>query len=138
MPLRALKLRAPIRFSSIARGDPLRPAVYVIVEDVVAVDGRQGDVFRAQWNARYESSAPVRMLLARLDVFWGVSGVVVAGAVIGVIFGVKQDAVGWAVGESFSYLLFLEKKKEFAQAPMILQSFHNAISRNLQSWEDHG
>lgn len=73
--------------------------MYVIVEDVVAVDAKQGDVFRAQWNARYESSAPFRTLLARLDWMWGVSGVVVAGAVIGVIFGVKQDSVGWAVGE---------------------------------------
>lgn len=99
IPLRALGLRAPMRFSSIKRGDPLRPAVYVIVEDVVAVDGKQGDVFRAQWNARYESSAPFRMLLVRLDWLWGVSGVVVAGAVIGIIFGVEQDAVGWAVGE---------------------------------------
>lgn len=76
----------------------MRPAVYVIGEDVVAVDGEQGDVFRAQWNARYESSAPFRTLLARLDWLWGLSGVLVAGATIGVIFGVKQDAVGWAVG----------------------------------------
>lgn len=99
MPLRAMGLRAPFRFSSVAGGEPLRPAVYVIVEDVVAVDGQQGDVFRARWNARYESSAPLRTLLARMDWLWGVSGVVVAGAVIGVIFGVKQDAVGWAVGK---------------------------------------
>lgn len=104
IPLRALGVRAPFRFSSIARGDALRPAVYVIGEDVVAVDGEQGDVFRAQWNARYESSAPFRTLLARLDWFWGVSGVLVAGAVIGVIFGVKQDAVGWAVGWSVPWI----------------------------------
>ncbi|CAD6567259.1 MAG: hypothetical protein ASARMPREDX12_000163 [Alectoria sarmentosa] len=94
IPLRALGVRAPFRFSSVARGESMRPAVYVIGEDVVAVDGEQGDVFRAQWNARYESSAPFRTLLARQDWLWGVSGVLVAGAIIGVIFGVKQDAVG--------------------------------------------
>lgn len=99
IPLRAAGFRAPFRFSSVARGEALRPGVYVIAEDVVAVDGEQGDVFRAQWNARYESSAPFRTLLARLDWLWGVSGLLLAGAVIGVIFGVKQDAVGWAVGE---------------------------------------
>lgn len=104
IPLRALGVRAPFRFSSIARGDPLRPAVYVIAEDVVAVDGEQGDVFRAQWNARYESSAPFRTLLARLDWLWGVSGVLLAGAIIGIIFGVKQDAVGWAVGWSVPWI----------------------------------
>ncbi|KAL9067282.1 MAG: hypothetical protein Q9161_006981 [Pseudevernia consocians] len=104
IPLRAMGLRAPFRFSSVAKGEALRPGVYVIAEDVVAVDGEQGDVFRAQWNARYESSAPFRTLLARLDWLWGVSGVVLAGAVIGVIFGVKQDAVGWAVGWSVPWI----------------------------------
>ena len=99
IPLRALGVRAPIRFSSVARGEPLRPAVYTIAEDVVAVDGGRGDVFRAQWSARYESSAPFRTLLARLDWVFGVSGVVVAGAIIGVIFGVEEDSVGWAIGE---------------------------------------
>lgn len=103
-PLRALGVRAPFRFSSIARGDPLKPAVYIIAEDVVAVDGEQGDVFRAQWKARYESSAPFRTLLARLDWLWGVSGVLLAGAIIGIIFGVKEDSVGWAVGTSFTLI----------------------------------
>lgn len=88
--------------------------MYVIAEDVVAVDGEQGDLFRAQWNARYESSAPFRTLLARLDWLWGISGLLVAGAVIGVIFGVKEDSVGWAVGESLPslYLPSIERKKD--------------------------
>lgn len=88
--------------------------MYVIAEDVVAVDGEQGDLFRAQWNARYESSAPFRTLLARLDWLWGISGLLVAGAVIGVIFGVKEDSVGWAVGESlpFLYLPSIERKED--------------------------
>lgn len=77
--------------------------MYVIAEDVVAVDGEQGDLFRAQWNTRYESSAPLRSLLARLDWLWGISGLLVGGAVIGVIFGVKEDSVGWAVGESLPF-----------------------------------
>lgn len=75
----------------------------MIAEDVVAVDGEQGDLFRAQWNARYESSAPFRLLLARLDWLWGVSGVIAAGAIIGVIFGVRQDTVGWVVGTFLPY-----------------------------------
>lgn len=83
--------------------------MYVIAEDVVAVDGEQGDLFRAQWNARYESSAPFRTLLARLDWLWGISGVLVGGAVIGVIFGVKEDTVGWAVGESLHLPSTLKK-----------------------------
>lgn len=104
IPLRALGVRAPIRFSSVARGERLRPAVYTIAEDIVAVDGEQGDVFRAQWDARYESSAPFRTLLARLDWVFGVSGVLVAAVIIGVIFGVKEDSVGWAVGWSAPWI----------------------------------
>lgn len=106
IPLRALGLRAPIRFSSIARRDPLKPAVYIIAEDVVAVDGGQGDAFRAQWMARYETSALFRTLLARLDWWWGVSGVVVAGAVVGIVFGVEAEEVGWAVGMFIFFFAF--------------------------------
>ena len=100
VPLSAMHVRAPFRFSSIARGEILKPAVYVIAEDVVAVDAKQGDVFRAQWKARYETSQPFRNLLTQLDLFWGVSGTLVAGGIIAVIFAVKQTDVGWAVGKS--------------------------------------
>jgi hypothetical protein len=34
VPLRA---RHPFRFSSMARGEPVRPALYTIIEDVVAI-----------------------------------------------------------------------------------------------------
>ena len=101
VPLSALHVRAPMRFSSIAKGDILKPAVYVIVEDVIAVDAKQGDVFRSQWKARYESSQPFRNLLTQLDLMWGVSGVLVAGGIIAVLFAVKPTDVGWAVGKSF-------------------------------------
>lgn len=100
VPLSAMHVRAPFRFSSIGRGEVLKPAVYVIAEDVVAVDAKQGDVFRAQWKARYESSQPFRNLLTRLDLLWGVSGTLVGGGIIAVIFAVKQTDVGWAVGKS--------------------------------------
>ena len=102
VPLSAMHVRAPFRFSSIGRGELLKPAVYVIAEDVIAVDAKQGDVFRAQWKARYESSQPFRNLLTQLDLLWGVSGVLTAGGIIAVIFAVKQTDVGWAVGKSMT------------------------------------
>ncbi|KAK0507013.1 hypothetical protein JMJ35_010471 [Cladonia borealis] len=98
VPLSAMHVRAPFRFSSIGKGELLKPAVYVIVEDVIAVDAKQGDVFRSQWRARYESSQPFRNLLTQLDLLWGVSGVLVAGGIIAVLFAVKPIDVGWAVG----------------------------------------
>jgi len=39
-------LRYPCRVSSIGRGDIVRGASYTIVEDIVAVDGEQGAVYR--------------------------------------------------------------------------------------------
>lgn len=51
------------------------PASYVIAEDVVAV-GADGQV---------EDSPLFGKLLATLDVLWGVSGLGVVGAVLGVI-----------------------------------------------------
>lgn len=66
----------------------------------MAVDAGQGDVFRAAWKARYEASPLFGELLARLDVLWGISGLVVASALFGVVWGVGNQEVGWAVGES--------------------------------------
>ncbi len=85
IPARALHLRTPFRISSCAKGKPVRPAVYMIAENVVAVDAKQGDIFRAACNARYESSPEFRRLLSQLDFLWGISGVLVAGAIIGTI-----------------------------------------------------
>lgn len=99
IPLRAMGFRALFRISSYGKGELARPASFTIAEDVVAVDGNQGEIFRAAWTARYEASAPFRRLLARLDVLWGVSGIFVAAGVIAVIFGVPNDSVGWAVGQ---------------------------------------
>ena len=96
-------MRVPFRISSLARGDLARPACYTIAEDIVAVDGKQGDVFRAVWNERYEASPPFRQLLARMDILWGFSGCAVAAGCIAVIWAVDNVTVGWAVGKSWAF-----------------------------------
>ncbi|KAI4087785.1 MAG: hypothetical protein LQ344_006541 [Seirophora lacunosa] len=97
--------KAPWRLSSVGKGEALVPATYVIAEDVLAVDAKQGQLFRAAWKARYEYSVPFGELLARLDWTWGVTGLAVAGGVLGVIWGVEEEEIGWAVGMSDSILL---------------------------------
>ena len=104
-PLRILRVRVPFRISSLAKGDLIRPACYTIAEDVVAVDGQQGDVFRAVWNARYEASPPFRQLLARMDILWGFSGCAVAAGCIAVIWGVDNASIGWGIGKSHPFEL---------------------------------
>lgn len=70
-------VKTPFRLSSVAKGQPLRSAVYSIVEDIVAVDGGQGQIFRLQLRERYISSAIIRKLFWEMDLFWGLSGTIV-------------------------------------------------------------
>ena len=94
----AFGMRAPFRFSSLAKGEPQRPGTFVIVEDVVAVDGGQGRAWRSAWSARYEASPALRSLLRRLDMLWGTTGLVVVAVVWGLAFGLKNKEIGYAVG----------------------------------------
>ncbi|KAK5279673.1 hypothetical protein LTR16_007482, partial [Cryomyces antarcticus] len=70
---RLLGVRAPVRVSSLKRGEPLRPGIYSIIEDVVAVDGSGGTAFRERLNARYEASHYFRQMLHRLTLFWAIA-----------------------------------------------------------------
>lgn len=94
----AANMRAPFRLSSLAKGEPLRPGTFIIVEDVVAVDGKQGRSWRQSWNARYEASSALRSHLRRMDLMWGVTGLCVVAVVLGCTFGVDNHDVGYAVG----------------------------------------
>ena len=94
----AFGIRAPFRISSIARGATVKPGVYVIAEDVVAVDAKQGRAFREAWQARYEASPAMRSHLRRLDLMWGASGLVVVAVIFGVVFGVENKLVWYGVG----------------------------------------
>lgn len=91
-------IRAPFRISSIAPGETVKPGVYVIAEDVVAVDAKQGRAFREAFRARYEASPAMRSHLQRLDLMWGASGLMVVAIVFGVVFGVENKLVGYGVG----------------------------------------
>jgi hypothetical protein len=48
--------RTPIRFSSTARGEVLKPGVFVLLEDIVAVGGGGGQEFREALVRRYDGS----------------------------------------------------------------------------------
>ena len=63
---------SPVRLSSIPAGSPVRPPVYSIVEDIVAVNGGGGKRYRQAINDRYEASPVFRQLLCEMSWFWGV------------------------------------------------------------------
>lgn len=96
--LGSTKTRIPFAISSVPNRQPVRSGVYTITEDVVAVDGGQGQTFRKQLETRYVASQTIRELLARLDLLWGVSGVAIGAITIGLLFGLRDQNVGYILG----------------------------------------
>jgi hypothetical protein len=94
----AAGMRAPFRFSSLAKGEPQRPGTFIIVEDVVAVDGKQGRTWRSAWSARYEASSALRSHLRRMDMLWGTTGLAVVAVIWGCAFGIDNHDIGYAIG----------------------------------------
>lgn len=95
----ALGLKTPCRISSVARGQPVKAGTLAIVEDIVAVDAKQGTELRTLLHERYDASRPMRSLFHRLDLLWGISGLCVAGGIVAVIFAVHEESVGYGIGK---------------------------------------
>jgi hypothetical protein len=106
--LRLLKIRAPFRISSTRRGQLLRPGVYSIIEDIVAVDGSGGIDFRCRLSQRYEASQVFRQMLDFISIFWAIPAFVVGGGTIAIIFTVERN-LGYLVSYLLQYLLCFEK-----------------------------
>lgn len=76
----------------------MRPGIYSIIEDVVAVDGGGERAFRDQLNARFEASHYFRQMLHRLTLFWGLGAAGIATLTTILIFTIDREAaycVGW-------------------------------------------
>ncbi|KIW94733.1 uncharacterized protein Z519_04710 [Cladophialophora bantiana CBS 173.52] len=95
-----LGLKLPIRMSSTPRGSVCKPGVFVVMEDIVAVDGGGGEGFRRALRARYEASETFRRMLEELNWFWGLGSVVVATVTTIVVYVVKDLNVVFAIGQS--------------------------------------
>lgn len=97
---RILKIPSPFRMSSLPKGSILRPGIYSIIEDVVAVDGSGGTAFRERFNARYEASHIFRQMLHRLTLFWAIGAEAMAVVTTILVFTIQPDAaytVGWTI-----------------------------------------
>lgn len=98
--LRLFRVPAPMRMSSIPKGAQLRPCIYTVIEDVVAVDGSGGTPYREALNRRYEASHIFRAMLRHLGVFWAIGAEATAVLCTILIFTVSDDAaftIGWSV-----------------------------------------
>jgi hypothetical protein len=70
--------KAPFRLSSTAKGEPVKPGVFYIIEDVVAVNAGAGRPYREAINARYAASPMFKQLMRDLSWAWCVPSVVIA------------------------------------------------------------
>ncbi|KAF9870593.1 hypothetical protein CkaCkLH20_11899 [Colletotrichum karsti] len=98
--LRAFRVPAPCRVSSVPRGAQLRPGIYSLIEDICAVDGSGGTEFRAALDRRYEASHVFRAMLRRLGVFWAVGAEACAVLCTILIFTLSGDVaytIGWSL-----------------------------------------
>jgi hypothetical protein len=89
--MRYFNVRAPIRISSLPRGSPLRPGIYSIIEDVIAVDGSGGLEFRQRLNLRYQASHHFRLMLHRLTLFWAFGSLSIAAGTTAIIFSTHRN-----------------------------------------------
>ncbi|KAL4787957.1 hypothetical protein BJX76DRAFT_250248 [Aspergillus varians] len=98
--LRACGFRAPFRISSTPKGAVMPTALYVLIEDVVAVDGGGGQMYRYALRTRYLSSPYFRRMLVQMNFFWAGGSIIWGAAITAMIFTTPRDAafaIGWSV-----------------------------------------
>jgi hypothetical protein len=104
--LNTLDIKAPFRLGSTGAGEAeVRPAIFYVVEDVVAVDGNGGHDFRTEFNARYTSSPIFRDTIYNLSVVWMLAFYAVGAGLTVVIWVLENrgvDAQMAAIGVSWA------------------------------------
>jgi hypothetical protein len=90
--LRACGYKAPFRISSTPKGAAMPTALYVLIEDVVAVDGAGGQMYRYALRTRYLSSPYFRRMLVQMNYFWAGGSLIWAAAITAMVFTTPQDA----------------------------------------------
>ena len=86
-------------FSSTKRGQVMKPGVFVLIEDVVAVDGGAETAFRERLCKRYEASPVYRKMLMQLNWFWATGSLAVGSGTMAVVYGVDDINVVFALGK---------------------------------------
>jgi len=74
-------MKVPFRLSFLYAGHIAYPAVFTIIEDIIAADGGAVVRYREELVARYDASPLFRQILNRLDVFGGF-GAIFCSAVV--------------------------------------------------------
>ncbi|CAG7930214.1 unnamed protein product [Penicillium olsonii] len=97
---RMLGYKAPFRISSTPKGSVMPTALYALIEDVVAVDGGGGQIYRYALRTRYLSSPYFRRMLFEMNCFWSGGSIIFAAAITAVVFTVQENVaftLGWTL-----------------------------------------
>jgi len=82
------------------KGSVMPTALYVFIEDIVAVDGGGGQKYRRALRDRYLASPYFRQMLFEMNCFWAGGAIVWATVITIIIFTTPRDVaytVGWTV-----------------------------------------
>jgi len=90
--------RAPFRLSSDAKGEVIKPGMFYIIEDIAAVDFREGRAYRRAIHVRYAASPLFRRLMLHLTWYWIIATTLHAGG---------TAAVAWTTSINFSFAFVL-------------------------------
>jgi hypothetical protein len=102
--LRMMGYKAPFRISSTPKGSVMPTALYALIEDVVAVDGGGGQMYRYALRTRYLSSPYFRRMLFEMNCFWSGGSIIFAAVFTAIIFTVSEPVAftvsfgKWVVG----------------------------------------
>jgi len=94
-----LQVKTPLRLSSTAVGDVVKPGVFTLIEDVVAVDGGGGEEYRIALVKRYKASAAFRRMLGHLNWFWSIGSIATAAGTTVIVFVAEDLNVVFAIGK---------------------------------------
>ncbi|KAF3384816.1 hypothetical protein F1880_002923 [Penicillium rolfsii] len=98
--LRIMGYKAPFRISSTPKGSVMPTALYALIEDVVAVDGGGGQIYRYALRVRYLSSPYFRRMLFEMNCFWSGGSIIFAAVFTAIIFTVSEPVaftLGWTL-----------------------------------------
>ncbi|KAI5282481.1 hypothetical protein KEM54_002712 [Ascosphaera aggregata] len=98
--LRAYGFKAPFRISSTPKGSVMPTALYPLIEDIVAVDGGGGQMYRQALRSRYLASPMFRQMLFEMNCFWAGGAIGSATLSTILVFTLPPDAayaVGWSL-----------------------------------------
>lgn len=97
--LAKLGVRQPFPVSSMPAGSVFRPGILTIIEDVVAVDGGRGRLYRSALMERYRASLRFQHLMESLNWFWGFGGLIMGILLISIIYKVHTNTFAFGLGK---------------------------------------